>query len=106
MAHVDKHAAGDFCWIELATSDQNAAKKFYSSLFAWVPNDMPMGPDSFYTIFRLQGKDCRGGIHHEADEASKAFLHTGTYISRWTMRMRPPTKQLPWVRKFWRRPST
>jgi len=61
MAHVDKHAPGDFCWMELATSDQNAAKHFYSSLFGWVPNDMPMGPDSFYTIFRLNGRDCAAG---------------------------------------------
>src|SRR5579871_4408698 len=51
MAHVDKHAAGDFCWMELATTDQNAAKQFYSSLFGCVPNDMSMGPDGIYTIF-------------------------------------------------------
>ncbi len=58
MPHVDKHAPGDFCWIELATSDQNAAKHFYGALFGWVANDMPMGPDSFYTIFRLDDRDC------------------------------------------------
>ena len=68
MAHVDKHAPGDFCWIELATTDQNAAKSFYSSLFGWVVNDMPMGPDSFYTIFRLQGKDCAAGYTMGAQE--------------------------------------
>jgi uncharacterized protein len=68
MAHIDKHAPGDFCWIELATSDQNAAKKFYTSLFGWEPNDMPMGPDSFYTIFRLQGKDCAAGYTMGAQE--------------------------------------
>jgi predicted enzyme related to lactoylglutathione lyase len=58
MAHVDKHSPGGFCWMELATTDQSAAKKFYSSLFEWVPNDMPMGPDAMYTIFRLQDRDC------------------------------------------------
>jgi predicted enzyme related to lactoylglutathione lyase len=68
MALIDKHAPGDFCWIELATSEQNAAKKFYSSLFGWEPNDMPMGPDSFYTIFRLQGKDCAAGYTMGAQE--------------------------------------
>src|SRR5215468_8369927 len=57
MTNIDKHPAGSFCWIELATSDQNAAKKFYGSLFGWTPNDMPMGPGETYTIFRLEDRD-------------------------------------------------
>jgi len=36
MLHVEKHAPGDFCWIELATTNQSAAKKFYSELFSWT----------------------------------------------------------------------
>lgn len=68
MAHIDKHAPGEFCWIELATTDQIAAKNFYGSLFGWVANDMPMGPDSFYTIFRLQGRDCAAGYTMGAQE--------------------------------------
>ncbi len=32
MTHLDKHPPGSFCWIELATTDQKAAKDFYSSL--------------------------------------------------------------------------
>jgi uncharacterized protein len=58
MPNIDKHAPGTFCWIELGTTDQNAAKSFYGSLFGWVPNDFPMGPDSLYTIFQLEGRDC------------------------------------------------
>jgi predicted enzyme related to lactoylglutathione lyase len=27
---------GNFCWFELATSDQAAAKKFYGGLFGWM----------------------------------------------------------------------
>jgi uncharacterized protein len=57
MTHIDKHPTGSFCWIELATSDQVAAKKFYGTLFGWTPNDMPMGPDDVYTIFKLDGRD-------------------------------------------------
>ena len=57
MAHVESHPAGSFCWIELATSDQAAAKSFYQSLFGWSPSDMPMGPGEFYTIFRLESQD-------------------------------------------------
>ena len=59
MANIDKHPAGSFCWIELATTDQNAAKKFYTSLFGWSVTDNPMGPGDFYSIFKLNGRDAR-----------------------------------------------
>ena len=57
MPTIEKHKPGSFCWIELSTSDQNAAKSFYSSLFGWEVNDLPMGPADVYTIFKLQGGD-------------------------------------------------
>jgi len=61
MANIDQHPNGSFCWIELATSDQAAAKNFYGSIFGWTPNDMPMGPNDFYTIFRIDGRDAAAG---------------------------------------------
>ena len=57
MPNIEKHTPGTFCWIELATSDQNAAKNFYSKLFGWEADDMPIGENEFYTIFRLNGRD-------------------------------------------------
>lgn len=57
MAHIEKHTPGSFCWFELATSDQNAAKNFYGSLFGWGASDMPMGPAEVYTMFKLDGRD-------------------------------------------------
>lgn len=44
---------GSFCWMELGTSDQNAAKKFYMNLFGWTVEDAPMGPGEFYSMFKL-----------------------------------------------------
>src|SRR5439155_541934 len=49
MPPIEKHKPGSFCWIELATTDQNAAKNFYGSLFGWTVNDSPMGPGEFYS---------------------------------------------------------
>src|SRR3954464_4778571 len=46
---------GDFCWFELATTDQVAAKRFYESLFGWTSDDQPIGPSDMYTIFRAGG---------------------------------------------------
>src|SRR5581483_9508748 len=59
-----------FCWIELVTSDQAAAKKFYTSLFGWTADDSPMGPDAFYTMFRLDGKDIGGGYTLMPDQVA------------------------------------
>jgi uncharacterized protein len=52
---------GSFCWLELATTDQTAAKNFYSSVFDWKTEDIPMGPDMSYTMFRLGANDIAGG---------------------------------------------
>jgi uncharacterized protein len=71
MATIDKHPAGSFCWVELATSDQAAAKKFYGALFGWTPNDMPMGPSDVYTIFRLEGRDAAAGYTLRPDQVAQ-----------------------------------
>jgi predicted enzyme related to lactoylglutathione lyase len=56
MPNVDKHAPGSFSWIELGTTDQNAAKTFYTSLLGWEFTDFPMGPTEVYTMFALSGR--------------------------------------------------
>ena len=57
MTNIDRHPAGSFCWIELHTTDQAAAKTFYGSLFGWAAHDSPMGPNDYYTEFKLQGRE-------------------------------------------------
>ena len=51
------YAPGTFCWVELATSDSEAAKKFYTQLFGWDFQDNPMGPGMVYTMLKLDGKE-------------------------------------------------
>ena len=82
MPHVDKHPPGEFCWMELATSDQAAAKNFYSALFGWAPHDSPVGPDDFYTIFSLDGRHCAAAYTLTAAERSAALPpHWNLYIA-------------------------
>lgn len=57
MASVNEYAPGAPCWFELGTTDQSAAKQFYSQLFGWSVNDNPMGPGEFYTMFQMDGHD-------------------------------------------------
>src|ERR1700753_1115341 len=57
MVQIDKHAPGSFCGIELGTTDQEAAKAFYTKLFGWTVQDFPMGPNSFYSMFSLDSRN-------------------------------------------------
>jgi uncharacterized protein len=57
MPNIESHSPGSFCWFELNTMDQDAAKKFYSALFGYEVFDAPMGPDAFYTMFKVDGRE-------------------------------------------------
>lgn len=71
---------GNFCWFELATSDQAAAKKFYGDLFGWTANDAPMGPDVFYTMFQLRGRNVAAA--YKLDQTQQGVPpHWGTYVA-------------------------
>ena len=73
MPTLDKHPAGSFVWIELATSDQPSAKNFYASLFGWTVNDMPMGPGEAYSIFQLQGRDSAAAYTMRPEQSSQGI---------------------------------
>lgn len=57
MAERTEYAPGTFCWVDLTTPDQAAAKAFYSALFDWQLEDFPVGEGAHYSIARLQGRD-------------------------------------------------
>lgn len=57
MPNIDHHEPGSFCWFELGTTDQDAAKRFYGSLFGWTYQDFPMGDAGTYTMFSLDGRN-------------------------------------------------
>jgi predicted enzyme related to lactoylglutathione lyase len=62
MPTIDRHKPGSFCWVELGTSDQPAAKLFYTSLLGWDVLDNPMGgPGGVYSMFSLHGRNTGGG---------------------------------------------
>ncbi len=56
MEEITKHQPGTFSWIDLATTDLEAAKKFYTALFGLKTADTPMGPDMVYTMLILKDK--------------------------------------------------
>jgi predicted enzyme related to lactoylglutathione lyase len=59
---VTEHQPGRFSWLELVTSDAEAAKTFYTSLFGWTTRDVPMGGDDVYVMLEKEG-DVVGALY-------------------------------------------
>jgi predicted enzyme related to lactoylglutathione lyase len=57
MGERTKHAPGAFSWTDLTTTDQGAAKQFYSDLFGWTAVDNPMGDGMVYSMMQIDGKN-------------------------------------------------
>lgn len=57
MTEMTRYEPGTFCWVELATSDGSAAKSFYTNLFGWTANEIPIGEGSVYVMLQKSGKD-------------------------------------------------
>lgn len=82
MPVVERHTPGNFCWFELGTSDWKAAKNFYTHLFGWGINEVPMGPDSPpYVMLRKNGKDVGALYQMSAEQAHHMPPNWLTYIS-------------------------
>ncbi|HLJ88413.1 MAG TPA: VOC family protein [Candidatus Angelobacter sp.] len=82
MATIESATAGSFCWIELATTNQNAAKTFYTNLFGWTVTDNPMGPDEVYSMFKLKGHDSGAAYTLKKEQQAQGVPpHWGLYIA-------------------------
>lgn len=73
MTVTAAHAPGTFCWLDLATHDNEGAKAFYSALFGWEIDDTKYGerPDEVYTMFKLGGRDVAAS--YTMDEAQRSM---------------------------------
>ena len=79
---IEKHAPGAFCWIELATTNQAAAKDFYAKIFGWSSQDFPIGPNEVYTIFQTEGRDAGAGCPLRGDQLSHGVPpHWNLYVA-------------------------
>ncbi len=63
MPEITKYDPGQFCWVELGTSDAEAATSFYSEVFDWGHDIHPMDEgEGEYTILQKNKKDI-GGLY-------------------------------------------
>jgi len=76
------YAPGTFCWVEVGTSDGEAAKKFYTELFGWDFTDNPIGPGMVYTMLKQDGKDV-GALYQLMPEMTAQGIppHWLSYVS-------------------------
>jgi len=94
MGERTSYAPGTFSWAELATSDAEAAKGFYTALFGWSYDDQPIPDDGVYSMAQRDGKtvaalfSSAGQPPHwncyvtveSADEAAKAAERLGADV--------------------------
>jgi len=57
MGERTQYTPGTFSWTDLTTTDQDAAKAFYSGLFDWAAEDLPVGDGVYYSMQRVDGKN-------------------------------------------------
>lgn len=78
---VSNYAPGTPSWVELATIDLTAAKRFYGALFGWGYRDEPAG-ESVYTMGLLNGHPVAGLMELGPDQRSAGVPpHWATYIT-------------------------
>lgn len=64
-----------FCWNELASTNIDAATKFYASTLGWKPEAVDMGNNMTYTLFKRPG--------HKADAGGAMASQPGQPGSYW-----------------------
>jgi hypothetical protein len=57
MGERTSHSPGTFSWTDLATTDTEGAKRFYTGLFGWEIDDRPIPGAGVYTMLLRDGKE-------------------------------------------------
>jgi predicted enzyme related to lactoylglutathione lyase len=57
MGERTSHSPGTFSWTDLATTETEGAKRFYTGLFGWDTDDRPIPGDGVYTMLLRDGKE-------------------------------------------------
>jgi uncharacterized protein len=78
MGERTSYPPGTFSWVDLQTSDQEAAKAFYSDLFGWEYDEIPVGDRATYAMAKLQDDSVAaiGGLQGEGTPA-----HWNCYVT-------------------------
>jgi predicted enzyme related to lactoylglutathione lyase len=75
MGTRESYEPGTFSWVELATSDADGAKRFYTELFGWDYDDNPLGEGAVYSMAKVDGQVV-GALY-----ASEQPPHWNSYVT-------------------------
>ncbi len=66
---IESYAQGTPCWVDLSTTDQEAAKSFYAELFGWTYDDNPMDEagQNVYSM-AMKGDSYTGAMYTQPEE--------------------------------------
>ena len=82
MTEFKEYAPGTFSWVDLATTNAEAAKKFYTGLFGWSTVDIPAGETGVYTMCQLGGKEVAALYQMGPEQSAQGIPpHWMSYVS-------------------------
>ncbi len=79
MPERSEYPPGTFSWIDCATTDPEAAKTFYTSIFGWTFMDMPVPEGGVYSMATLKGRSV-AGVFSKPPEM-QAPPHWSSYVT-------------------------
>src|ERR671937_791292 len=82
MTTVERYEPGTFCWVELATTDLDAGRKFYEGIFGWKTEVRSFeGMGDYATFSVADGRGAAGGYMQQEGERSMGVPpHWNLYI--------------------------
>ena len=80
MPEVTSHPPGNFCWVDLATTDAQASKDFYSRLLGWTAIDNPLDNGMVYSMMQKDSNNVCG-LYEMGPGMEGIPPHWSSYIS-------------------------
>ncbi|NER82149.1 MAG: hypothetical protein F6K42_21830, partial [Leptolyngbya sp. SIO1D8] len=88
MAEFTSYEPGTFCWVDLATTDAEKAKKFYGELFGWGATDVLNEEGMTYTMLEKAGKNVCALYQMPDSRTSRAVSPFSTMARMGVLRVR------------------
>ena len=68
MPEIKKHNENNFSYSDLQTTDLEGAKAFYTGLFGWDVEEVPLGEGEMYAMFKKNGKTVAAGSNQQPQQ--------------------------------------
>ena len=94
MCQLTIYPHGTFSWAKKTSTDQEKAESFYTDLFGWTKEEIPIAGRMTYTIFKNEGEHVVAllGMDEEMQTQGTSFLWSncadlGGLVQRMTERL-------------------